>query len=141
MFISYNKVRMHDTDMAGLLYFTKQFRFAHDALEDFVESQGFDFDQLFNRENFVFVIVHCESDYYAPLAVSDRLEIHLSLEHIGTTSFTMTYQIFKEKEKTLVGFVKTVHVCLERISRKKIEVPAHFKTKLEEFLVKSKPVN
>lgn len=133
MFISHNKVRMHDTDMAGILYFARQFRFAHDTLEDFVESEGISFDQVFHRENFVFVIVHCEADYFAPLAVGDKLECHLTIEHIGSSSFTIEYKFFKAG-KILVGAAKTVHVCLDTKTRKKIEVPERFRKILEKHL-------
>lgn len=126
MFIAHNQVRMHDTDMAGILYFARQFRFAHDALEDFVESFGYTFDQVFHRENFVFVIVHAEADYLAPLRVGDRLDIELSIEKIGESSFTVAYLIYK-KDRTLIGKVKTVHVTLDSQSRKKIPIPPHFR--------------
>jgi 1,4-dihydroxy-2-naphthoyl-CoA hydrolase len=134
MFISYNRVRMHDTDMAGILYFPRQFRFAHDALEDFVESLGFTFDQIFHREKFVFVIVHAEADYLAPLRVGDKLEVHLAIESIGESSFTVSYLIYK-LDKTLVGKAKTVHVTLESTSRKKIPIPEQFKKLLKNHLV------
>src|SRR6476660_7488139 len=94
-FISRNKVRMHDTDMAGILYFARQFRFVHDALEDCWEAEGYDFQHIFHDEKNIFVIVHCEADYYLPLHVGDKLEVHLSCERIGHHSFTLFYQIFK----------------------------------------------
>jgi 1,4-dihydroxy-2-naphthoyl-CoA hydrolase len=129
MFIAKNQVRMHDTDMAGILYFPRQFRFAHDALEDFVESEGFNFDKVFHKENFVFVVVHCEGDYYAALRVGDRIDIHVSVEKIGSSSFTMLYKIFRGDQK--VGLAKTVHVTLERVSRTKIPIPPKFLKILE----------
>lgn len=133
MFIAYNQVRMHDTDMAGILYFPRQFRFAHDALEDFIERFGYTFDQIFHQEKFIFVIVHAESDYLSPLRVGDRLEVHLFLEKIGKTSFTVVYHIYKS-DKTLVGKVKTVHVTLESTARIKMEIPNHFRKYLEQHL-------
>lgn len=133
MFIAKNQVRMHDTDMAGILYFPRQFRFAHDALEDFVSSLGYTFDQIFREEHFVFVIVHAESNYLQPLRVGDKLEIHLAIEHIGTTSFTVSYHIYKE-DKTLVGTAKTVHVTLDSKSRKKIHIPPVFLDLLNKHL-------
>lgn len=136
MFIAHNQVRMHDTDMAGILYFPRQFRFAHDALEDFVEKLGYPFDQVFHKDKFVFVIVHAESDYYTPLKVGDKLEIHLSIEKVGATSFTVLYDIYKQ-DKTLVGKAKTVHVTLDSINRTKIPIPEDFKKKISEYLVKS----
>jgi 1,4-dihydroxy-2-naphthoyl-CoA hydrolase len=134
MFIATNKVRMHDTDMAGILYFPRQFRFAHDALEDFVEDQGFSFEKVFNQENFVFVIVHCEADYYSPLRVGDQLNVHVSVESIGTSSFTMKYEIFKI-DHTHAGSAKTIHVTLDRITRKKIVLPHILKEMLQKHLV------
>lgn len=133
-FIAKNKVRMHDTDMAGILYFARQFRFAHDALEDFVESEtGISFDDIFRREKFVFVIVHCEADYFASLAVGDKLEIRLSVEKIGNSSFTLFYKIFREN--VLVGTVKTVHVSLNSETKVKIEVPDVLRRSLEKYLI------
>jgi len=134
MFIARNQVRMHDTDMAGILYFPRQFRFAHDALEDFVETIGLTFDQVFRQEKFVFVIVHAESDYYAPLRVGDKIEVQLSVTKIGQTSFTVNYEIHNQ-HKQHVGHAQTVHVTLDSVTRKKIPIPEKFKTHLQEHLV------
>lgn len=129
MFIAHNKVRMHDTDMAGILYFARQFRFAHDALEDFVESEGLSFDQVFHKEEYVFVIVHVEADYLAPLKVGEKLEVHLYIENIGTSSFTVCYNIYKP-HRVLAGRAKTVHVTLDAKKRTKIPIPTELKEKL-----------
>jgi len=124
---------MHDTDMAGLLYFARQYRFAHDALEDFFAHEGLDFDLLFHEEAFVPVIVHSEADYFSPLKVGDQLEVQVFVEKIGTSSFTMSYKIVKEDGK-LIGTVKTVHVTLDRKTHEKIEVPARLRHMLERYL-------
>lgn len=134
-FITKNKVRMHDTDMAGILYFPRIFRFAHDALEDFIESEGTNFEQIFRHEKFVFVIVHSEADYYVPMKVGDQLEIHLYIERIGNSSFTIAYKIYREPTKELVGSAKTIHVCLESTSRTKIPVPETMRTSLLKYLI------
>ncbi|MCB1111326.1 MAG: acyl-CoA thioesterase [Chlamydiales bacterium] len=135
MYIAHNKVRMHDTDMAGILYFARQFRFVHDALEDMVEEQGLPFDYLFHESDYVFVIVHCEADYYAHLRVGDALEVHISLERVGNTSFTMFYQIFKEADQSLVGTAKTVHVTLDSKTRQKVSIPDILREKLVKHLI------
>lgn len=136
VFISKNKVRMHDSDMAGILYFPRIYRFAHDALEDFFESEGESFDHLFKKQEFVFVIVHSEADYYSSLKVGDAIEIHLSCEHIGTTSFTISYKIFRLPELTLMGSCKTIHVAVENASRTKAPIPENFRKSLEKYLDK-----
>lgn len=135
MFIAKNKVRMHDTDMAGILYFPRQFRFAHDALEDFVESEGYNFDKIFNEEKFVFVIVHCEADYHYSLRVGDDINVHVTVDRIGTSSFTMVYEIYKS-DHTHVGSAKTIHVTLDRVTRTKIPIPSILQKSLEKHLVR-----
>jgi 1,4-dihydroxy-2-naphthoyl-CoA hydrolase len=130
-FIAKNKVRMHDTDMAGILYFARQFRYAHDALEDLLEQEGISFHDLFTEETYAFVIVHCEGDYYMPLRVGDNLEIHLHVEHIGSTSFSLHYDIFRGAE--LVGTAKTVHVTIDRVERVKIPIPETLRNSLSKY--------
>lgn len=134
-FVAKNKVRMHDTDMAGILYFPRQFRFAHDALEDFVESEGMTFQQVFRQEKFVFVIVHAEADYYIPLHVGDSVEVHLYVERIGNSSFTLAYKIYRTPTQELVGSAKTIHVSLDSDTRIKIPIPDKLKNSLQKYLI------
>lgn len=134
MFITHNKVRMHDTDMAGILYFAKQFRFVHDALEDLVEHEGLGFDDLFHNSSFVFVIVHVEADYLSSVKVGDELEVHVMVKEIGNSSFTMQYEIFK-KDKSPMGRAETVHVCLDSKTRTKIAIPEELRSLLEKYKV------
>lgn len=134
MYITKNQVRMHDTDMAGRLYFPRQFRFAHDALEDFLDHEGLPFNQLFHLEDFYIVIVHAEADYYLQLKVGDRLEVHVSVERIGNTSFAIKYRIFKT-DKSLVGSAKTIHVALDAKTHTKIPLPQKIRSLLDKHLV------
>lgn len=118
---------MHDTDMAGILYFPRQFRYCHEALEDFVEQLGYAFGKVFTEGEFAFVVVHAEADYLKPLSVGDELLINLKVLNIGTTSFTIGYEIYREADGALVGTAKTAHVTLDRGSRAKIPVPEAFR--------------
>jgi len=122
---------MHDTDMAGVLYFANQFRFVHDAFEDYMANIGFPFQSLFTERDFGFVIRHAEADYLVPLTVGDALEIHLAVEKIGNTSFTMAYEIYRNKDE-LVGRAKTVHVTVDRVKKIKISIPESLRGALED---------
>lgn len=133
MFITKNKVRMHDTDVAGIIYFQKQFRFAHDALEDFAESEGIKFAEVFANNDYVFVIVHAEADYMAPLMLGDNLDIQVGVEHIGNSSFAIRYLIYKAGN--LAGTVKTVHVTLDGKARTKIPIPNDLLKALKKHLL------
>ncbi len=121
MFKMYNTVRMYDTDAAGILYFGAQFRFAHDAFEALMAIEGFTFQQLFEQEPFIFVIVHAESDYKYTLHVGDVIEAETEVANIGATSFAISYRFFKEtlEGRVLAGTSKTVHVCIDKETRTK----------------------
>lgn len=127
---------MHDTDMAGILYFARQFRFVHDTFEDFIESEGLNLYQMFQDEKFIFVIVHVEADYYHSLHVGDALDIHLSVERIGNTSFSLSYKIFRSLDNVLIGTAKTVHVCIDKETRGKSPIPLKFAESLNKYLTK-----
>lgn len=134
-FITKNKVRIHDTDMAGILYFPRIFRFVHDAMEDLLEREGLPFEKLLHGNEFIFVIVHSEADYYSSLVVGDEIYVHANLESIGKTSFTMVYEIYKT-DQTHMGSAKTVHVTLDSVTRKKIPVPEAFRKMLGKYQMK-----
>lgn len=134
MYVAKNKVRMHDTDMAGIIFFASQFRFIHDAWEDLMSHEELSFDHLFTSETYAFVIVHAESDYLAPLKAGDALEIHLAIEKIGNSSFTVSYKVYKS-DKTLVGTAKTVHVTINRETRKTIPLPEKLKAILQKYAI------
>jgi 1,4-dihydroxy-2-naphthoyl-CoA hydrolase len=127
VFTAFNKVRIHDIDMAGILYFARIYRFAHEALEDFFSHAGFDFKDLFGKSDFSFVIVHSEADYKVSLTLGDELEVQMHTEHVGNSSFTLVYQIYRVQDHLLTGTVKTVHVTIDPKTRKKIPVPEHFR--------------
>ncbi|MDB2613840.1 acyl-CoA thioesterase [Chlamydiales bacterium] len=126
MFKIKTKVRMKDTDMAGVIYFSQQFCYVHEAVEEFFEKKiGLSFNTLFHNNPFVFVIAHCEANYLAPLKVGDVIEVMLFIEKIGTTSLSLSFELKRENQK--VGDAKTVHVCLDSQTRKKTPLPEDFK--------------
>jgi len=120
-FIMKNTVRMYDTDTAGILYFGQQFRFANDALETLMAECGFSFYNMFKEGTYGIVVVHAESDYKLSLHVGDQIEVHTQVSHIGTTSFSLSYTIFKDQ--IVAGTVKTTHVAIDIQTRTKIAIP------------------
>lgn len=119
---------MHDTDAAGILYFARIYRFVEDALEDMLSHEGIPLSHLFKTREFAFVIAHSEADYKIPLFIEDELEVEVTVYRIGTTSFTMSYKIFKTKpNRVLAGKVKTIHVAVNPKKQEKMKIPDAFK--------------
>lgn len=129
MFIHHTKVRMNDTDTAGVLFFANQFRFVHDAFEEYAESLGLGFAKVLKEKPYLFVIRHAEAEYLLPLGVGDDIKVELSIERVGESSFSVSYRLFSQEQ--LIGTAKTTHVTLDKASRKKIRLPDEIRSLLE----------
>lgn len=131
MFKTTMSVRMYDTDAAGILYFGSQFRFAHDAFESLLQSEGVSFADLLEKEDFMFVIVHAEADYKSSLKVGDVIDVRTYISRIGDTSFVVEYSILRQGET--VGRVQTVHVCIDKETRSKKAIPEKVRVFLKKY--------
>ena len=129
MFVEKVKIKMHDTDAAGLIFFGHQFKMAHDVYEEFMMSIGFSFAKLLREKDFFVPIVHAEADYKTPLFVGDELIVTLKIENIGKTSYAVSYE-FNDAKGICVGAVRTVHVCISKKTKRKISLPKELKLAL-----------
>lgn len=129
MFTYKTQIRLHDTDAAGLLFFANQLVLVHDAYEKLLSKIGFSFEAMLKKRGYFLPIVHIESDYKAPLFVGDDIAIKVKVSHIGTSSFTFVYEIHSKNK--LVGTAKTVHVTINKATKKKIPLPKDFRSALE----------
>jgi 1,4-dihydroxy-2-naphthoyl-CoA hydrolase len=131
MFTYTTKIRLHDTDAAGIIFFANQFKIIHDAYEDLLEKFGWSFQKMLKGTDYFLPIVHAESDYLTPVLVGDKIVIAIKVGHIGSTSFSFEYTL--KRGKTLVGRAKTVHVTINQKTRKKIPLPSVMRKALEQY--------
>lgn len=132
MFTYATTIKLHETDAAGLLFFSNQFKIIHDAYESLLETWGFGFATLIRKKDYFLPIVHAESDYKAPLFVGDKITINVTIAHVGTTSFTFAYTLLNS-EKKIVGTAKTVHVTMDKKSSTKIPLPPDMRAAIKKF--------
>jgi len=132
MYTYQTKIKLHQTDAAGLLFFSHQFEIIHDAYEALLETIGFGFAELIRNKPFFLPIVHAEADYKLPLFVGDVIEIQVTVAQVGQTSFTFSYKLLNSKQE-LVGTAKTVHVTMDKAAKKKIPIPPDMRKKIEQL--------
>ena len=130
MFRYETKIRLYDTDAAGILFFANQFRLVEEAYEDFLETNGVQIKDFLDKSDFIVPIVHADSDFLSPLRVGDRITIEISLASMGDSSFTLGHRIIKE-EGVLCGKGSTVHVCVSSNDFSRIPVPDKIKDILQ----------
>jgi 1,4-dihydroxy-2-naphthoyl-CoA hydrolase len=129
MYVWRTTVKLHDTDSAGLLFFAHQFKIAHDCYEAMLASIGFSLSWVIRESDFLLPIVHAESDFIKPLGVDDPLELHLRVEKLGVSSYTLFHDIQNAGGET-VGTVRTVHVVVDKKTGRKTAIPEKFRAAL-----------
>ena len=134
MFTYKTVIHLHQTDAAGLLFFSHQFEIIHDAYEALLEKIGFGFANLIRQKDYFLPIVHAEADYKAPLFVGDRITIEVRIGRIGKSSFSFVYKLWNA-DKKLIGTAKTVHVTTDKRTHRSIPLPREMKVAIKKLAV------
>jgi YbgC/YbaW family acyl-CoA thioester hydrolase len=125
MYIYNTKIRLFHTDAGNLIFFSRLFDIAYECYEEFLEKSEFGVKKILNDNKFHIPVVHTEADYIKPLRIGDKIEIRMSLNSSGKSSFTLVFVLFNELgEKT--ARVKTVNVVIEAKSGNPIKIPEKF---------------
>lgn len=128
MFEFKTKIRFHQTDAAGILFYGNVFYLVHDAYEELLAefSPGRDY---FTDPEFVIPIVHCESDFNEVMLTGEEVTIKVFTAAIKNSSFKLEYEIYGAKDN-LKAVVRTVHVFIRKDNLAKTEIPEMLREKL-----------
>jgi 1,4-dihydroxy-2-naphthoyl-CoA hydrolase len=122
-------IRLHQTDAAGVVFFSNLFVIAHDAYESFLESH-LPLNAILSDGVYIIPIVHAEADYLLPLALSEKIGVELCLEQTGSSSFDLGYVIKNSKMET-VARLKTIHAVQLKEDQKTVPIPDPLRNALE----------
>lgn len=132
-FASESIVRLYDTDAAGFHFYGSQFRFAHEALENFFDHIGLPIAKTIRERRILYPVVHAEADYRAPLAVGDRLTVRVVVRALGDRSFSLGYRLLLPDGRD-VGSVTTVHAAVAADSGASCPLPDEVRTAFAPYL-------
>ncbi len=136
-FTNRRTVRLQDTDATGVLYFPEQLNMALETFEDFLSHHQMPLRKLIDSP-YLLPVVHAQADYLAPVMVGDELEIHLTVETVGTKSVTFAYRFVDIKRKIDVGTAKIIHVAVEKQSRQSVPIPDILRAFLQPLYIEEK---
>lgn len=132
-FVHKMRVRMYDTDAAGILYFADQFRFTHDAFETFFGCSGCSIPVMVAESPIITPAVHASTDFIKALKAGMHIEVSVQVERLGTTSIALVYNIAGDGG-LLYGRARIVYVFVCRKTFTKCPIPFDVRTKLEDFM-------
>ena len=130
MFTYQTRVKLHDTDAAGLLFYSSIFNIIHDAYEAFMDSHDLNIGKILKEKIYMLPIVRAEADYKLKQTVGDEMTIILTCEKVGKSSFTINYKILNS-ENEIACTAKTVNVVLDYNTKEITAIPQ----KLREALI------
>ena len=91
-YIHRSPVRFTHTDPAGYVFFPRFFEMFQAAVEDwFSHCLGLNYAEQILRHGVGFPTAHTECDFLRPCRLGEILELHLVLEKLGRSSFTLRF--------------------------------------------------
>ena len=120
---------LSSVDRAGVLFYPELFRHAHDAYEAFMAQLGQGLPGIFAAGDLHIPVVHVEGDYLLPLMHGESVAVSVTPGSVGDTSFTVDC-VFTDSRGHTAAKVRSVHVCINPVSRKPTAVPATLRERL-----------
>lgn len=126
------RIRFHQADPAGVLFYGRVFELVNNAYEELVRDAGFVYDDHFGLKNYATPVVHVEADYVRPMAAGEMLTTRLSIARIGRSSFTLAFAIHGEDGLARAGG-NVIHAFVRADTFTTIEIPEVVRSALDRY--------
>jgi YbgC/YbaW family acyl-CoA thioester hydrolase len=126
-FVYESRVRFGDTDASGRIFYISLLRHTDDAEAEFLRSIGVGYRRIQDRKT-GFPRVHVECDYTSALVYDDLMQIAVTVDRIGRSSFTLAFDVSVEGRNAARG--KVTIVCVDRGTHQSIPLPEKLRAAL-----------
>ena len=128
------RVEFSDTDMAGIVHFSKYFCYMEFAEHDFFRALGFSGVQKFGDVAYGWPRVEVKASYNRPLRFENEIEIRLWLTKLSSRSLGFEFSIINLADQLIAATGSYTTVCViqrEDGSIKSTELPKELSTRLK----------
>lgn len=125
-------VEFHDTDMAGVVHFSRYFLWMEVAEHAFWREQGIPIVSQPGVPGYFWPRIACSFQYHQAAYFGDEVTVCLDISKIGKTSLSFRCEIFRGDQKIATG--ETTCVCSKVHSPgifEKVEIPPGLRAKLD----------
>ena len=116
------KIEFADTDMAGIVHFTRFFVFMESAEHEFLRSLGTSVATEWEGDKIGWPRLAASCEYLSPLRFEDEVDIRLWVSKKGTKSLTYQFQFTRQGEAIARGQLTTV-CCITNPGEKLRAIP------------------
>ena len=121
-FITKRKIEFSDTDMAGIVHFSRFFIFMETAEHEFLRSLGTSVATEWNGNKIGWPRLVATCEYLSPLRFEDEVDIRLCVTNKGTKSLTYQFYFTHEGKDIARGQLTTV-CCITNPDEKIQAIP------------------
>lgn len=114
------RIRFADTDASGRIHYTAMFRHFEAAEQDYLHSAGHPYSGL-EFSHLGFPRVHVECDFSAEIRYDDEVEMEMTVERVGASSYTLAYTVQNGGKPAARGRVTVV--CMDRRTERSCAIP------------------
>ena len=126
-----HRVRFVDTDASGRIHYSAMMRFFEAAEFEFFRAIGLPYEEIELRLE-AYPRVHVEADYLGAISYEDHIDIAVSLERVGSKSYTLSFDVTREGAR--VGKGKIVVACMDKATQKSRALPEDLACSLRQYL-------
>ena len=116
------KIEFADTDLAGIVHFTRFFVFMETAEHEFLRSLGTSVATEWNGNKIGWPRLAASCEYLSPLRFEDEVDIHLRVTRKGTKSLTYQFHFTHQGKDIACGQITTV-CCITNPGEKLRAIP------------------
>lgn len=116
------KIEFVDTDMAGIVHFTRFFVFMETAEHEFLRSLGTSVATEWNGDKIGWPRLAASCEYLSPIRFEDEVDIHLRVTKKGAKSLTYEFHFTHQGQDIARGQITTV-CCITNPGEKLRAIP------------------
>ena len=122
MYQTKRKIEFADTDMAGIVHFTRFFVFMESAEHEFLRSLGTSVATEWDGNKIGWPRLAASCEYFSPLRFEDEVDIRLWVSKKGTKSLIYQFHFTRQGEDIARGQLTTV-CCITNPGEKLRTIP------------------
>ena len=128
------KIKWGESDPAGIVYTPRFHDYLMEAIDAWLETViGIDWFRLNTEMGLGSPMVHTSIDYHSPVRPGDILDVKVTLDHIGSSAYTLEIGGYKA-DGTHVFQGKAVSVVISRETWKSHPMPDEYRERMEAYM-------
>ena len=116
------RVRYAETDQMGVAYYGRYFEFFEQARAEMLRSMGLPYAEI-EKQGTLLPVIEAHARYMRSATYDDLLEIESSIREMPQARIRIDYSVRRAGEPEVLVEGHTVHIFLNRTTRKPTRIP------------------